>query len=466
MDLTEIDRVNASAIDRIPRDCGDVTVGCSDVAGIVQAVITSSSRLRNEHAALQDTVAALEADETHIADACEESRALSNRAIERLGEGTHQIHSSLAVVTELLDLVDTLTQHVTGFAAAMGQVRQCSLDINNIAETTNILSLNAAIEAARAGEAGRGFAVVASEVKNLAGKTREATDEIARTIDALGIEAENVISKIEDGAKASGEAKGSVARIAQTIDGVSELVGEVDAQSETIAQANQKVRGHVVSLRGVLDNFANVAGENEQELRRAHTRMEGLELTASAMFDTIVHAGLSPMDSTMVERAQTFAQEILSVTEAALASGELSEADLFDTDYREIPNSNPQRFTTRLSAWADRNWQPTLDRLANGDSRVLTTACSDMNGFLPTHMSRYSQTPTGDLSNDTRFCRNGRKIFDPIDRNAKESTAPYMMAAYRHESDGKTYRVVRNIYLAIHFAGRRWGDLELAYSLD
>ncbi|AKH41564.1 methyl-accepting chemotaxis protein [Altererythrobacter atlanticus] len=466
MEVFGIDQENASVIDRIPLHCGDVTVGCSDVAGIVQAVINSSTRLRSEYLALEETVAALEADENNIGNACEESRILSHRAMERLGEGTQQIHASLGVVTELLELADTLTQHVTGFAAAMAQVRQCSVDINNIAETTNILSLNAAIEAARAGEAGRGFAVVASEVKSLAGKTRDATDEIARTIDALGIEAENVITRIEDGARASSEAKGSVAQIAQTIDGVSELVGEVDAQNETIANASRKVGGHVVSIRGVLGNFASVAQDNETELRRAHSRMEELELTASAMFDTIVHADLSPMDSAMVACTEEIARDILAVTENALASGELSEADLFDTDYCEIPGSSPTRYTTRMCDWADRRWQPLLDRLANSDPRVLTTACSDMNGYLPTHMSRYSQAPTGELSHDTRFCRKGRKIFDAIDAKAKQSTAPFMMAAYRHESDGKTYRVVRNIYMPISFNGRRWGDLELAYCFD
>ena len=127
------------------------------------------------------------------------------RAIDQLAQGTVHIRASLAEIGNLLSLVDTLTQHVTGFAAAMSQVRQCSRDIDQIAETTNILSLNAAIEAARAGDAGRGFAVVAAEVKTLAGKTRMATDEIARTIDTLGMEAEQVIVEIEKGVKVRDE---------------------------------------------------------------------------------------------------------------------------------------------------------------------------------------------------------------------------------------------------------------------
>lgn len=466
MDLAKVQLQGARALDRIAGDCGAVSVGCSDVAGIVQSVIDSSAQLRADHGALLDTVAALEADEKLIADACDEARLLSSRAIERLGDGRRLIHSSLDQVSDLLALVDTLTQHVTGFAAAMSQVRQCSRDIDTIAETTNILSLNAAIEAARAGEAGRGFAVVASEVKNLAGKTRQATDEITRTIDALGREAELVIERIEDGAKASGEAKASVARIAQAIDGVVSLVGEVDAQNDSIARANGTVSQHVVSIRQVLDMLDHAAVSNEAGLRRAHDRIEVLEMTASTMFDGIVQAGLSPQDSAMVERAQDAARTLAEAAREALASGELQATALFDRDYCEVAGSNPVRFRTRLTEWADRAWRPMLDRISESDPAILAAACTDMNGFLPTHLTRFSREPTGDLAHDTRHCRNGRMILDAIDRKAKESTAAFMMAVYRQEGDGRTYKVVRNVYVPLELDGRRWGDLELAYSFD
>ena len=57
-------------------------------------------------------------------------------------------------------------------------------------------------------------------------------------------------------------------------------------------------------------------------------------------------------------------------------------------------------------------------------------------------------------------------IFDPIDAKSKRSTAPYMMAVYRQEGDGKSYIVVRNVYIPLVINGRRWGDFELAYSFD
>ncbi|MBD3730544.1 MAG: chemotaxis protein [Sphingomonadales bacterium] len=465
MKLEEINAESAIDISRIPSACGKVTIGCSEAAGLVQAVIDSSERLRAEHNALQDTVRELEADQLRVSEASDEARLLSERAIERLGEGRSMIQSSLGQITDLLDLVDALSQHVTGFAAAMEQVRRCSQDIDQIAETTNILALNATIEAMRAGDAGRTFAVVANEVKNLSSDTRRATDEIARTIDMLGREAEQVIAKIEGGAKASEDAKRSVGQIEDTIQGVSELIVEVDGQNDQITRATSTISKHVHKVTDVLASFDAAAITNEATLQSAHVKIEDLELTASEMFDAVVKAGLSPEDSAMVERAQGYAREVAQRAEKAIEEGRLSMAQLFDQDYREIPGSNPKRYRTGLTDFADAEWRPVIDRVVAQGAPTKMCSQADMNGFLPTHITDRSRQPIGDIAHDTKYCRNGRILFDPIDRLAKKSNAPYMMAVYRQEGDGKTHEIVRNVYVPLVINGRRWGDFELAYSL-
>jgi methyl-accepting chemotaxis protein len=465
MKLGEFEAAGSAGIDAIPQYCGEVTVGCSDVAGIVEAVAKSSARLRDEHSELQATVASLEAEQRQVTDASDEARLLSQRAVSHLSDGNRLIRSSLGQIGSLLALVDTLTRHVTGFAGAMEQVRRTSLDIERIAETTNILAFNAMIEARRAGEAGKTFAVVAGEVKGLAGDTRKATEEIARTVAALGVEAEQVVARIGEGAKASDEARDSVASIEQTLTGVIGMVEEVDRQNALIARTTGGIGVHVESVRAVLSHFDRAALENEGQLGTASRRMEQLEMSANVMFDTIVHAGLSASDSLMVGQAQDAAREIAGLAEAALVDGSLSAEALFDTDYREIAGSDPKRYATRLMPWADAAWRPVLDRISGSDERIMAVACTDINGHLPTHLSQFSRPPTGDKAHDTQFCRNGRKILDPIDQKAKASTGPYMMAVYRQEGDGRSYRVVRNVYVPLTIAGRRWGGLELAYSL-
>ena len=464
MEMSTIDARGASALDKIPEACGKVTVGCSDVAGIVQAVIDSSGVLRAEHVELQGTVRELEADQRKVAEASDEARLLSARAIERLNMGTTQIQSSLKQITELLDLVETLATHVTGFAAAMDQVKRCSQDIEQIAETTNILALNATIEAMRAGEAGRTFAVVANEVKSLAGETRKATDEISDVIETLGTEASTVIERIEAGAKASNEAKTSVASIDATIAGVSQLVEEVDSQNDQITRATGMMTEHVDRVSQVIESYDRAANENEQRLETAHERIEDLELTASEMFDRIVKAGLSPQDSQLVQRAMAHAKNLAKIAEDAIDSGEITMDEIFDQNYVPVAGTNPQLYRTKLSDWADRNWRPVIDSVVAEGGAVKMCSPADQNGFLPTHVSERSRTPTGDIVHDTTYCRNGRIMLEAIDKVAKKSTDDYMMAVYRQEGDGTNYVVVRNVYVPLYIKGRRWGDSELAYS--
>ncbi|AWW74736.1 chemotaxis protein [Erythrobacter sp. KY5] len=466
MKPVEIDTANASALDKIPEKCGAVTVGCTDVAGIVEKVIKSSETLRAEHEALRGTVTALESDQIKVAEASDEARLLSERAIERLGEGTRLIQSSLGQIGSLLDLVDALGQHVTSFSAAMEQVRRSAQDIDNIAETTNILALNATIEAMRAGDAGRTFAVVASEVKSLANDTRKATEEIAHTIDALGDEASQVIGRIEEGSKASAEAKASVARIESTISSVGDLVEEVDKQNDVIARSTGTISGHVDAVQKVLTSFDSAARANETQLQGAHERMEELEMTANDMFDSLVTAGLSPQDSLKVEQAQDIARKVATMFEEAIQSGSLSLSEAFDQNYELIPGSNPPRYRTSLNHWADRNLRPILDSVKKSDTNIIATTCTDTKGYLPTHLTEMSREPTGDVAHDTKFCRNGRILWGPMDRKAKVSTAPFMMGVYRQEGDGTTYQVVRNVYIPIYINGRRWGDYEIAYSFQ
>jgi len=461
-----IETADAKALEAIPESCGAVTVGCSEVAGVVEAVIASSEILRAEHEALQDTVTDLEADQAKVAEASDEARLLSERAIERLNEGTALIHSSLGQINSLLDMVDTLGQHVTTFAAAMEQVRRSAQDIDDIAETTNILALNATIEAMRAGDAGRTFAVVASEVKSLANDTRKATEEIAQTIESLGDEASSVITKIEAGSQASGQAKASVAQIEDTLAGVSGLVEEVDKQNDVIARSTGTISTHVHSVQDVLQRYDRVTRNNEQQLADAQREAVGLESIANDMFDGLVQAGLSPRDDAMALHAMDVGRDVMDATEEAIRRGDLTRAAVFDRDYQLIPGSNPERFTTRITDFATRVWKPIFDHSTDGIEEALATVCADMNGFMPTHVERFSQKPTGNLEHDERFCRNGLIIMDDSDRAALKSEAPYRLSVFRQPTEAGGYSVVRSVYVPIRIQGQRWGDLKFAYSLD
>ena len=158
------------------------------------------------------------------------------------------------------------------------------------------------------------------------------------------------------------------------------------------------------------------------------------------------------------------AHNLVTVAEEAIARGELTLEQLFEQNYRPVAGSNPPLFRTGLSNWADANWRPLIDAMVEDDQAVRMCSPSDTKGFLPTHMTAHSRMPTGDLAYATKHCRSGRILFEGVDVVAKASNEPYTMAVYRQEGDGKTYQVVRNVYVPMIINGRRWGDSEVGYA--
>jgi methyl-accepting chemotaxis protein len=446
--------------------CGEVTVGCAEAAGVLEQALQSADWLKARHGEMTELTQALDADIAEVALATRDARILAEAAVAKLKTGHDTVQLSLASFSELISLIMSLGSHITGFAAAMEQVKRVSQSIDSIARTTNMLALNAAIEAEKAGAAGQTFAVVAAEVKKLAHYTRRAAVEITGTVNSLSHEAAKFVVEIEEGVSTSGAAQEQFASLQELIYGVSDVVAKVGDHNREIADSTAQIHRGLVDSQNVRDAVEGANGEMFAAVVRAHSQIGGLEMQANKMFDHIVHSGLSKRDSEFVELARQKAEEVKALTEAAIADGTLTLEALFDTDLRPIEGSNPPRFTSKLTPWAEQHWQPFIEAVKDSNPDEITSVvCSSLKGFLPVQLKELSRAPTGDIAHDTKYCRNGRVIQDPVDIPAKTSEQDYMMAVFRHEGDGHSYKVMRNVYVPLRINGRRWGDFEIAYSV-
>ncbi|MDV2983800.1 UNVERIFIED_CONTAM: methyl-accepting chemotaxis protein [Methylobacteriaceae bacterium AG10] len=224
------------------------------VGGIIGQVSSAATELQVTAQQMTATASETATQSTTVAAAAEE--AASNvgtvaTAAEELGTSVQeigrQVQGSAALAQRAMDEANQtahLVQELNGAVARIGDVVGL---ISNIASQTNLLALNATIEAARAGDTGRGFAVVASEVKELAGQTARATDEIA-----------DQIGKVQ---AATGDAVTAIGGITGQIREINAVAATIAAAVEQQGAATQEiVRNVAQASAGTGEVTANIAG--------------------------------------------------------------------------------------------------------------------------------------------------------------------------------------------------------------
>jgi len=280
-------------LDNLKQSINTLGSSLQNLIGQVAESVKMTSVTAFEMTATAETLAAASQEQSaqsdEVASAVEEmSRTVSDNAqsagrtaevAERNGavarDGGNVVEQTIGKMKDIATVVSNSASNIQKLGESSKEIGEIISVIDDIADQTNLLALNAAIEAARAGEQGRGFAVVADEVRKLAERTTEATKQIATMIKGIQSDTEIAVlamnkgnEEVQNGINLADRAGESLREIVQSSQDVLDMINVIVVASEEQAATSEEISKNVVSISQVTAESAlqieEIAKNSEQ----------------------------------------------------------------------------------------------------------------------------------------------------------------------------------------------------------
>ena len=272
------------AIRKVSEASTQVSLAASEVNSTAERIATGAEEVAAQTGTVATAGEEMSATSGDIAQNCQMAAEGAQRASQSACNGAEVVEKTVAVMGQIAAKVQESARTVESLGERSDQIGAIIGTIEDIADQTNLLALNAAIEAARAGEQGRGFAVVADEVRALAERTTRATKEIGEMIKAIQRETKGAVAAMEQGVQQVESGTVEAAKSGDALRDILEQVNDVAMQVNQIATAAEEqtattseISNNMQQITQVVQDTANGAHQSATAAARLNNNAEELQ---------------------------------------------------------------------------------------------------------------------------------------------------------------------------------------------
>lgn len=272
--------VMASQSEELTQSANEVTAGSEQIATTMDELASGTESQATNASDLSENMGMFitKVEEANVSG--KQIQEASQEVIDLTNEGTQLMATSNEQMAIIDKIVHEAVQKVTGLDTHAQEISELVSVIQDIADQTNLLSLNAAIEAARAGEHGQGFAVVADEVRKLAEQSSHSVANITNIVDRIQNESSNVASSLEASYKDVEQGTNQIATTAETFNQISDAVTKM---VERIYHISENLLEISVTSKEMNGSIQEIAAISEESAAGVEQTSASTQQTSSAM---------------------------------------------------------------------------------------------------------------------------------------------------------------------------------------
>ena len=461
-------RQNASDTfgEEIQNKLDQISLEMAEIAGTVSEITRFVHDQQSLFDHVQELVQVLVRDVVNIDKVAIETSDVIALTAEQSEKSMQAAVMALSAVRHLSESVGGMSDRLGHVDGTLDAVSTSSRTIQNIARLTNILALNATIEAARAGESGAGFAVVASEVKALSCQTNQATIDIEGTLGELSKSVGYLRNVCVDSLSVVGDVNQGVGVITGVFEGLRTNLSTVGGKVKNTATAAAENRLHCQAVLDRIDHCTDGMRETAGSLSSIDRRVQNCLDHSEGLMNELAGSTTVGSDGKMLAMLTRVTAAVTQAFEEAVASRKIGFEALFDETYRPIAGTNPTQFMNAFTNFTDEVLPLIQEPVLEMDPRIVFCAAVDRNGYLPTHMKKFSREQSDDLVWNSANCRNRRIFDDRTGLRAAQSQSKFLLQTYRRDMGGGEFVLLKDLSMPIWVGGRHWGALRLAYRVE